>query len=67
MRKGCGDESGVLDIPIVVEPVVVPVPLPVLAVEVPDVLVAVLIEETSAMPSGTPSLEILRIESYLAS
>ena len=41
----CGDESGALDIPTAAEPVVAPVPPPVLAVEVPDVLAAVPNEE----------------------
>ncbi len=61
-RSGRNEETGgnrgrVLVVELIVEPVVVPVPLSVLEVQVADVEVAVRIAVSRKASSGTPSLD----------
>ena len=51
------EKRGVLNVPVVVEPVVVALPTPVVPVQVADVQVAVAIAVVRDIPPGTPPVE----------
>ena len=54
----CGHHRRIVDVPIIVEPVVVPVPLPVIEVQIKRVAIAVRTAENSyKMPSLPPPFE----------
>lgn len=50
-ETSCGDRSGIVVVPVVVEPVVVPVPAVVVPVQVADVQVVVRVAVAYEMPS----------------
>lgn len=56
-EKICEHRSGVVDIPLVVEPIVVPVPPVLVPVQIPHVQVAVRVAVMYQMPSKPPSFE----------
>lgn len=56
-EESCEDSRGVVDVPVVAQPVVAPVPLIVVPVQIPDVEVAIRVAVTYGMPSMSPLLE----------
>ena len=55
----CAQSRGVVVVPVIVEPVVVPVPPATVPVEVTDIQVAVRVAVAYGVPSISPSLEAL--------